>query len=152
MASNFTTWVEVSPAFDKRHPDPSKNYGVSGCQISFFVKGSKGAVVFRIGTDWHLPHVQEEHRYKGVSNPFSDLRPSGYDLGYHSYEPRYNYQVGSTPLIDSCPVLGGYPCYYDGSTSNAVNMIPDFLEGGTDWLWPRLYEYYAQIFGDEDDS
>ena len=29
---------------------------------------------------------------------------------------------------------------------NADEVIEGFLAGGTDWLWPKLEEYYACIF------
>jgi hypothetical protein len=51
--------IEFTPAFDKRDPNPKKNYGVHGVELRFVVKGEAGAVQFLIFTNWHLPHVQK---------------------------------------------------------------------------------------------
>lgn len=37
--------IKVIPAFDKRHADPSKNYGIHGAEMLFILTGEKGAVV-----------------------------------------------------------------------------------------------------------
>lgn len=51
-------------------------------------------------------------------------------------------------MADNCHVLGG-KCYYDGSGLQADEWLKEFLEGGTDWLWPKLEErYYLQFYGE----
>ena len=52
--------IKFAPAFDKRDPDPKKNYGTHGVELKMVVKGSKGAVQFVLFTNWQLPHVTKE--------------------------------------------------------------------------------------------
>lgn len=138
----FERIVKISGAYDKRHPDPSKNYGICGCIIWFILKGPKGAVHFQIGTDWHLPEVQRE-----LMNRFPRdglVQPRGWDVGYHSPKPMYEGQSS----LGSCDILG-CECYYDGSSLLADEWVPDFIAGGTDWLWPRLEQEYKERFEGE---
>lgn len=141
----FEKIVTVSPAFDKRHPNPSKNYGIGSCQITFILKGPKGAVQFMIGTDWYLPEVQREQRDFNYNHDvrFDRIQPQGWDVGYHAYEPQFEGQ-DSMP----CELLGGQ-CYYDGSTLLADEMVPKFIAGGTAWLWPELENIYRTRFEPE---
>lgn len=48
------------PAFDKRDPDPKKNYGIHGVELRMVLKGPEGAVQFIVFTGWMLPKVQRE--------------------------------------------------------------------------------------------
>lgn len=57
---NLKRIIEVSEAFDKRHRDPKKNFGIHGAGIRMVLKGEKGAVQFLVFSQRHLPHVQEE--------------------------------------------------------------------------------------------
>lgn len=50
--------------------------------------------------------------------------------------------------MDSCSILDPDPCYYDGSSLNAEQLVEGFRAGGTDWLWPKLEEYWRCIFED----
>lgn len=138
---SFERRVEVSPGHCWLHEEPSKNYGVAACRVWFYVIGPKGAVQWQIGTDWY-PQAALNHLRKF---PFSDRdreQPKGWDLGYHAREPHYD---GQTSMHDNCQVIGG-KCYYDGSTLNAEEWLEGFRNGGTDWLWPRLEQYYRHIF------
>lgn len=56
----FERIVRLYPAWDKRTPDPKTNYGVSGVELLMLLKGKKGAVQFRLFTNWQLPHVTDE--------------------------------------------------------------------------------------------
>lgn len=134
----FERIVNVTPAFDKRHPDPSKNYGIGACRIWFILKGPKGAVQFQIGTDWYLPEQQKELKNRPS---IYDIQPQGWDVGYHSYKPMYE---GQDPMGE-CDVLG-CTCYYDGSSLRADDWVPEFLAGGTEWLWPKLEAEYNSLF------
>lgn len=51
--------IEVTPAFDRRDPDPSKSYGIHGAEIRMVLKGDKGATQFVLYTNRHLSHVQD---------------------------------------------------------------------------------------------
>lgn len=138
--------VEFNPAFDRRDPDPSKNYGIHGVTIRFLLKGDNGVVQFVLHTNWHLPHVTKETLAKCKRDPsLFDvlLMPMPSDLGYHSPVPMYD---GQTMMIESCPVLDGKPCYYDGSSLNAEPIYEVLLREGHNGVWQELEKYYNRIF------
>ncbi len=137
----------VEPAFDRRHKDPDKNYGIHGAQMRFVVKGELGAAQFLLYTNWHLPHVQKELTEK--CNPvtpygrFCHLEPLPADIGYHSPKPMYE---GQESIQKSCEYLNGAPCYYDGSSLNAVKYFEILVSKGHEALWKALEEYYKSTF------
>ena len=132
--------TEWTPAFDKRHKDPMKNYGIGSVGLKFILKGELGAVQFYILTGWNLPKVQEEHKIKGWSS-----NPMGADVGYHSPKPMYD---DDTPATDSCPYLDGKPCYYDGSGLAADGLFDKFITKGIGAVWNKLENYYTDTFGE----
>ena len=142
--------VEFDPAYDKRHADDNKNYGIHGVNMRFVVNGSKGAIVLLIFTNWHLPMVREEldMRY-GHTLPAeqsyirvqSVVQPA--DLGYHSKKPQYE---GQEALTKDCQYLNGKPCYYDGSGLQAETYFDYFVEKGEDVLWRLLEDRYHVEF------
>ena len=135
--SDFERRVYISPGHCLLHPEPSKNFGVAACRIWFYVIGPKGAAQFQIGTDWY-PEAARRHLSQF---PASDRRqPEGWDIGYHAREPQYEGQTSR-----ECSLLDGQ-CYYDGSSLQADEWIEGFVCGGTDWLWPKLEDYYRFTF------
>lgn len=143
--------IEFYPAFDKRNPDPSKNYGIHGVDLKMVLKGSKGAVQFVLYTNWHLPHVQRELNRKAIKQDEvyieTILNPMPADLGYHSPKPMYE---GHSICTESCEYLDGKPCYYDGSGLNAERIYEVLLKEGSDGVWRELEEYYKELFESED--
>lgn len=139
----FTRLVEVRAAFDKRHPDPKKNYGIHGAELAFYLSGPNGTIQFVIYTHWHLPHVQAETDSKPNDPrvPYMFHKPSPADIGYHSKVPRYE---GQTPIAESgqCKFIPDGPCYYDGSGLNAERVFDIMVEGGTDALWAEMERRY----------
>jgi hypothetical protein len=131
----FKREIAMSPAYDKRHPDPNKNYGIGSVTVTFILKGERGAVQFKLGSGWFLPESQKP----GISDDY----PMAWDKGYHSYIPRYD---GQTPITDSCHVLDGKPCYYDGSTLNAEPLLDVLLREGSEGIWRELEQYYKETF------
>ena len=128
--------VSMTPAFDKRDPNPSKNYGIHGVDLRMYVIGARGAVQFVLYTDWHLPHVDEELRAKG-----SLIGPTPADLGYHSPIPTYEGQENYAH--DDCHLLG-CRCYYDGSGLNAERIFDVLRSEGSDGVWRELEAYYDE--------
>lgn len=138
----LTRIVKFFPAWDKRNPDPKKNYGIHGVELLMLLKGKEGAVQFRLSTNWHLPSVQKELDAKWESNPqwrHISCHPLPTDLGYHSYIPRYE---GQTPISKECEWLEGKTCYYDGSSLNAEDIYKKLLIDGDGAVWEGLEEYY----------
>ncbi len=138
--------IELTPAYDKRNPDPSKNYGIQGVSMRMVLKGDKGAVQFLLFTNWMLPHIYKE--WKGTK--YDDLtiecryKPMAADLGYHSLSPIYE---GQTTISDKCEYLDGKPCYYDGSGLNAEKVFDILVREGGEAVWKFLENYYNEIFG-----
>src|SRR5215467_3220628 len=89
--------VTFEPAYDKRHPDPKKNYGIHGVTLRMVLKGPEGAVQFVLYTNWQLPHVTKEWEDRPDS-PQTLWKPLPADLGYHSPKPMYEGQrpMGAT--------------------------------------------------------
>lgn len=142
--------VEFQPAYDKRNPDPDKNYGIHGMDLRFVLKGKKGATQFVIYTNWYLPHVTQEMLRKPIKDRI-DLEcrflPMPADVGYHSPVPMYE---GQSKASDDCPYTDG-ECYYDGSGLQAEELFIDFLVGGDKAVWERLEQSYISHFGSLDE-
>lgn len=138
------------PAYDKRDPDPKKNYGI-GCMRCFMVlKGSKGAVHFIFGTGIFLPETVQDY-YKDGRDLFhynfkgSEGRQAyymGYDVGYHSHVSQFE---GQTPR-ENCDWLDNKPCYGDGSALRAEEWMDIFVRKGSDEIWKMLEEDYKELF------
>lgn len=92
--------TEWDPAFDRRDPDPKKNFGIHGVSMRWVLKGPKGAVQFLVYTQWMLPHVAKEQLARIGTRKDRDLamdievfyKPMAVDLGYHSKVPMYEGQ------------------------------------------------------------
>lgn len=138
----FEKKVYVRPAYDLRSPIPSKNYGIHACEINFILHGPKDAVYFLIYTDWFLPHVQQELQIKNWNR--DQIKPEGYHVGYHSPIPLQKYDSEQ-----ECDILPEGKCYSSSEYTTAATWIPEFLAGGTEWLWPQLETYYNKTFGDK---
>lgn len=172
MKRKFEQIVELEPAFDKRHSDPSKNYGIHCVTLRMVLKGPEGAVQFVLYTGWFLPKVQEELERKGSH---ISLRPMPCDLGYHSPKPMYeghepmgseDYSTWREPTEEEkamglnckmpdpkptgtftpCDLVGGGPCYYDGSGLNAERIYKVLLTKGHKGVWKELEKYYKDVF------
>jgi hypothetical protein len=146
--SEFERIVYMSPAFDKRHSSPSKNYGVHGVDLRMVLKGPKGATQFELFTNWHLPHVTSAtldappQSRIGLECAFL---PTPADLGYHWKVARYE---GQEPIRQSCEYCDGEPCYYDGSSLNAERIYEVLLREGSDGVWRELEALYREIEGE----
>lgn len=137
----------IYPGFDKRNPEPSKNYGIHGCEVVFYIHSPRRSktVQFKAYTDWLPLNVQEEeHNKSGSYNPTAThvgVQPMGADLGYHSPKPMYKGQT----RMDCDLSKRGY-CYYDGSSLNADRVRDVMLKEGSEGVWRELEEYYNEIF------
>ena len=145
MTNKFERVVEFQPAFDKRDPNPTKNYGISSMRIRFLLKGEKGIIQFYVLTNLYLPEVSEEYKKLGKDlNMFGNF--SGWlpmDIGYHSKEKMYDSQEEM-----DCDLLESKKCYYDGSTLRAETPMNILVREGTEGLWKFLEEEYKNVFGE----
>ena len=138
--------IEFTPAYNRRDPDPSKDYGIGGVKLRFLLKGNRGAVQFCLLTNWMLPEVQKERdeRIPDRELPYWLHKPLPTDLGYHSLIARYDDQKVIDP---HCPYLDGKPCYYDRSAFGADRIFEVLLREGDKGVWRELEKYYSEIFG-----
>lgn len=136
--------TSFSPAFDKRDPNPHKNYGIHGVELRLlYGHADVGFVQFVLYTNWHLPHVQEEGFVTIERYPFTYIQqPQPADLGFPSPVPQYE---GQTPS-DKCDLLTAGTCYYDGSGLNAKRIYDVLVAEGSDGVWSELAEYHAKLF------
>lgn len=135
--------IEFRPAFDKRHPDPKKNYGIHGAEMHWYLVGELGAVQFVVYTNWHLPHVKAEGEMTW-REPFL-WQPMPADLGYHSPKPLYEGQHAR----EDCHLLPpGCKCHYDGSGLNAGPVFDTLVREGHEAAWKEMENYYIETFGE----
>ena len=144
MAEQYDKWIRFNPAFDKRHTDPKKDYGIHCVDVTFFLRGKEGAVQFSVFSGWFLPETVKEYKYGG--RDLGSSYPMATDLGYHSYVPKYE---GQNCLIKKCPILHDKPCYYDGSGLNAEPVMDRLLKEGSDAVWEELEKFYIEMFKKE---
>lgn len=136
--------VKVNPAYDKRHSDPSKNYGIHGAEMIFLLKGKKGCIQFVFCTNWQLPHVQKEFDDRIFTSMNKTefecfYHPMAFDIGYHSPVPQYEDQK---PVTESCEWLDGKPCYYDGSSLRAETYLQLLISQGSEAVWKEMEKEY----------
>ena len=140
----FERIITIEPAFDKRSPNPRKNYGIGSATLRFVLKGDNGATQFVAFTGWHLPDVTEDWKAKEWEIMG---KLTGADVGYHSPKPIYDGQEVST---EGCEYLNGKPCYYDGSGLRAEEVgVPTLLNKGSEGVWEMLEEEYHRYFGSD---
>jgi len=130
--------VRFSKPFDKRNPEPSKNYGIGCSQCYMILKGDKGAVDFTFSTGIYPHHLYEEWKKSGTTA----REPMGFQVGYHSPVAQHK---GQEPLTQDCETIGGV-CYSDGGFCIADDYYKLLIEEGDEAVWAKLQEYYSLVF------
>lgn len=135
--------IEFLPAWDKRSPNPEKNYGLHGVEMRWYIKGSLGIIQFVLYTNWQLPKVQKEiDSYPpNIMLPYLLHKPLPADIGYHSPKARYKGQESM-----KCSLLPQGKCYYDGSSLRASNVFDLLCSKGDKAVWEYLEAEYKDIF------
>jgi hypothetical protein len=139
---NFTRKVSFTAAYDKRDPNPSKNYGIHGVHIYFTLSTEdKEGLTFSISTNWQLPHVQAEtdSRPPPPSDPYLFYKPMSFGVDYHSHRPQYE----GHHCTKNCHVTGG-DCYSDGSALLGEEFLQTLISGGDEALWKRMEEQFLR--------
>lgn len=154
MAGKFIRELVIHPGYDKRNPDPKKNYGIHGCTVRFLLHNPRRSrsVQFVAYTDWMPKNVQDEHMgkdvdprttaYPDVCQVVTGTQPMGADLGYHSNRPMYRGQERM-----KCDLGKRGWCYYDGSSLAADEVRDTLLAEGSEGVWSMLEKYYIATFG-----
>lgn len=151
--------IQITPAYDKRNPDPKKNYGIGSCRIFFSVIGDKGAVTVNFGTNWFLESTVKEYRDSGIYrhnlggdddsfktkidlvNTTEPIKAWTWD--YHAKKPMYK---GQKAMKGKCEFTKG-KCYCDGSCLTADKFLPILLEKGSEGVFEQLEADYKTRFG-----
>jgi hypothetical protein len=110
--------VVFQPGYSgKRTADPRKNYGVHGMEITWFLRGPKGGIQFKVYTNWVPGPLSPGHGLPPAGMVFPrqefDHYPMGADLGYHARVSQWDGDAEWCRRED-CEITGGV-CYYDGS-------------------------------------
>jgi len=134
----FKRTIHFSPAWDRRDPDPSKNYGIHGADMRFVVARDGLAITFLLYTNWMLP----QNRREGNCGEYCINTPMPADIGYHSDRPVSDWQT--EPSEAECEYLG-VPCYYDGSGLQADGVFDVLVRDGIDALWALLEGRHAEM-------
>ena len=146
--AKFERIVKVTPAYDRRDPDPHKNYGIHGAHLLFVLKGEFGAVAFDIGTNWYLPHVADELRHNEyLYSGKSFFEPTPYSIGYHSPKPMYEDHHMSAV---ECEYLDGKSCYFGDSVTYSDVPFKILVSEGSEAMWAWMENYYKERFEDSE--
>lgn len=140
--------ILCKPAFDKRAPEPSKNYGIGGVHFVWILKGPKGGITWGIFTNWLLPHVRAETDARTLSAPFDkmDLKiryhPSGDAVEYHS---RYQKYAGQEKRADCALVPDNDGCYFDVGFTQGDDVMKILVERGSEGVWKWMQQKYDEL-------
>jgi hypothetical protein len=73
----------------------------------------------------------------------------GWDVGRHTPRPVAGYDREHGPVDDRCYYLDGMPCYYDGSSLQAFELLGRVVAAGSeDVLWDELAMYFRAWIAD----
>lgn len=131
----FERVVQFLPAWDRR--DEGK--GQHGVELWMHLRGTKGAVSFRVLTGWTL----DCRSWVASSGAF---RPTPATVTIHSPRPLSpTWEVANS----SCDQIGGVPCYSDSSYTGADDVFKVLLNEGSEGVWRVLREWYKSHFEKE---
>lgn len=125
--------IRIAPAFDKRHSDPAKNYGIGSVRMLFVLKGKDGAISFSCSTGMYLPQQVSEHGHR----PWREFQPMGYTVSSCAPVPKEGREGRK-----NCEWLDGKTCYGDGSALAADEVYDALIREGDDGVWRKLLEFY----------
>lgn len=129
QVDGFERAVVFEPGFSDPGPRGPNWCGKHGMDMRFLLRGPKGVAQFLIFTGW-VPGDETT----------LELYPSGADVGYHARVAQYEDQWGQT----DCEYLSG-PCFYDGSSLAAVDLLDRFKVMGESVVWEELQEVHDRI-------
>lgn len=134
--------VKITPAFDKRSHESSKNFGIHDCEMFMVLKGEHGAVGLTISTGWFLPETQQWKeaciRRSGESKSWNGR---GVAVFYCSKVKQHEWQEGR----ENCDWLG-CTCYGDVGYSMSDTVFDLLIREGSEKVWEWLENYYNETF------
>jgi hypothetical protein len=125
-----------------RTDNPRHDYGVHGMEITWYLRGPKGAVQVQFFTDWIPGPVYPGHGLSpsGFKETWSP-QPTAAGLTYHCRVPQYE---GQRPCRDECPIIGGL-CYSDTGYSASDPIAEAFVIHGEPAVWAALEVRYQEL-------
>lgn len=123
-------------AYEERHEDPSKDYGVAGVTLGFVVIGSEGAVEWELLTNSYLPATEEAYKERKISF----LGPTAGPVWWHWRTPRWENHDDR----GQCEWLQADHCFSDIGFSIGDEVNKAFTNYGYDGVFNKLkvlYEY-----------
>lgn len=119
--------VWARPAFDKRDPNPRKDYGIGGVQIGFVLIGPTASVSFVILTNWYLRGVIGSSGYT-----------MGADVSVHRDVPEDWMKESEFMSSSPCDWRPGGTCWSDGSVLAAADFLELLIAEGMEAVWERM--------------
>lgn len=132
---SFDRVIGFRPAWDKRDPDPKKNYGIHCVDALFLVVRNHTAVEFQLMTGWWPP---KNGRRADPIGPLPSI------VSYHAPQPWADYLT--EPTATDCRWTGGV-CYCDGSALDALSVFDVLVMDGLDAMWRQLEQRWVEQFG-----
>lgn len=132
---NFECEIKIVGAYSF-----GRKYGQHGMEIGYYVKGPLGGVSILQFTPWCVPK-NKSINYASALNHNKFMAPELVSVNIHSKTPMHENQ---TPTED-CKLTGG-DCYCDSSFLYAADWTEGFIHGGSEWLFSKMKDYYAQQF------
>jgi hypothetical protein len=144
VVNGFERRLSMTPPYDRRHTDPSKNYGVHGVDLRLLLVKDKQAVQFVAYLPVYLPQTLDFWQGQAETVKTFLIKGMGADVGYHALAPQYEGQSS----MANCDATGG-ACYYDGSGLRAEEWYQEWLVHGNDHIWTKLEEEYLMRFSEK---
>ena len=148
----FETTVHFRPAWEKRHDDPAKDYGVGSVRIRFTLTAPNGALSWRLSSGWYLPNVRERFRREAPHKRYDHdpsrfmpcaLEGEGLELTVHFPAPP-NGLEGNGP--NECDLLPSGKCWTDVGFSIGETLFEALVAGGEDGLWKEMARIHREQF------
>lgn len=135
------------PAYEKRHDDPARNYGIGGLALHFALIGPEGAVSLEVLTGWFLPHVRERLRRETDHAPhFASgnparcaFEPTAGPMCSHDHRRRHNHYAAEP---DDCDLLPGGKCWGDHGYLAGDQLLEALIAGGEPGLRDAMRGWY----------
>ncbi len=142
----FTREYLIRPAFNKRDPDPSKDYGTHNVEMSWTLIGPLGAVTLCWHTtDLDLPGVLGARE---VLNSHGHSYSHMFEAFQHSPKPRGGWHDAEKPQTTNCQYTGG-DCWSDFGFGCAEKASAALIAEGEPGLWRELRVLYDAWFVEE---
>lgn len=157
-AAQYERRFFTRPAFDRRDPDPRKDYGIAGLQIGMVLIGPTASVSFVILTNWYLPHVRLERnpgeKFAEFRIGVSDTPAMGADVSVHRDvhrdEPEDWMKESDFISPQPCDWRPGGKCWSDGSALAAGDFIEVLIAEGIEAVWKKMETWMPEAEAEVD--